>query len=172
MFCMKSFSCETGFVLHAYICSFISEMPGELEFELKAIIPTDTSDGGYTVYIFNSERKIIIPIITNRWACESILLAKDKIEMPRPHIHNTFMRTLLATGTDFKGISIYKYLDDVFYAYLILESAGEIYEIDTRVTDAISLALLYGKPLIVQVEVYTVAGILIDKDLIQKSLES
>ncbi|MCA9749047.1 MAG: bifunctional nuclease family protein [Romboutsia sp.] len=146
-------------------------MEESLNFTIKAIIPCTEDINVYRVYLFNKDTQILLPITTNKWACESILMAKDKVKTVRPHVHNLFIRTLTATSVPFLGITIYKFLDGIFYAYLLLEIDGFIAEIDAKVTDAICLALLKDKPLNVMPNVFLKAGIKVDKELISRSLE-
>lgn len=141
------------------------------EFNILAIVPVDNTQKLFTVYLFSYELKILIPYKVNRWACDSILLAKQQLRLPRPHVHDSYMRTILALGGTIEGIVVYKYFDEVFYSYLMVEQIASLLEIDLKLTDAICLALLATKPIMVTEEVYKTAGIVVTKELIDKSLE-
>ncbi len=142
-----------------------------LEFNILAIVPSDMNKELFTVYLFNHQLKILIPYKVNRWSCDSILLAKQKIRLTRPHVHDSYHRTLLALGVNIEGITVYKYLDEVFYTYLKVRQGETEMEIDIKLTDAICLALLADKPILINEEVYKYAGIVVTKELLDRSLE-
>lgn len=142
----------------------------EVEFSIKAIIPDMTGIDVYTVYMYSSSDKILIPISTGKWECGAILIAKEKKLFPRPHIHNTFLRTIYALKAKIFGCIVYKVIDDVFYAYIRLLKDNEIVDIDARVTDAMCIALLTSTPILFSAEVVSMCGIKITKELIQDSL--
>lgn len=156
-----------------------------LHFKIKAIVPFNDDSNLYTVYIFNTSKKVLIPITTNRWGAESLILALSGSQTVRPSIHNSFMRTLNALGAKLLSVCVYKYQDDVFYTYLILRSKYNLrgldgddtsnrevleYEIDIKATDAFALAILLGKPILVSKYVYDEAGIVITKEFLDKCI--
>lgn len=141
------------------------------EFILKVIIPRDEKSDEYTVYLFNTEEKILLPLSTGRWASESILLAKQGKLQVRPHVHDTFRRAVLSLGGEVVGVTIYKVIGDTFYAYLRISRGDEIFDIDAKPTDAISMALRCGVPIYVNDYVCDVAGIKVTRELLERSLE-
>lgn len=142
-----------------------------LEFNILAIVPADKKQELFTVYLFNYGLKVLVPYKVNRWSCDSILLAKQKIRLPRPHVHDSYLRTVKALGANITGVTVYKYLDDVFYTYLKVITGETESEIDIKLTDAICLALLADIPIMIAVDVYKYAGIIVTKELIDRSLE-
>jgi uncharacterized protein len=141
-------------------------------FKVKIIIPSTLNEGYYTLYLFNKQNKILLPIETNRWACESIVIAGGGKRLARPHVHNTAVRLVHCLGGLFNSVRIYKYRDGIFYAYIrISDGKGNCMDIDSKVTDAISIALLLKIPIMVEDLVCKSAGIEITRDLIEKSLQ-
>ena len=143
-----------------------------LEFELKAILPNQEIGMAHTAYLFNPENKILLPIVTNQWACESLVLASSHQKQARPHIHDTFKRMMMFLGGDLENVFVYKYLSEIFYAYLRVRKGEIVFEIDVKLTDALCLALQFNKPILVSDEVYDVAGIVVTKELLQRSIGS
>lgn len=143
----------------------------EKQFILKVIVPDSFDEGFFTIYIFNEEGKIIIPIKTNTWGCESVLLSKQKKKQIHPHIHDTLMRSVIALGGNVLCAMIYKVIDDAFYTYLRILKNNEILDINIRATDAISIALRCDKPILVSESVYKEVGIKVTKELLRRSLE-
>lgn len=144
----------------------------QLEFKLLAIVPYVENVSMYTVYLFNQENKILLPFQTSKWSSESILLAKQRVQLPRPHIHNTLIRLIYALDAKPKEVLVYKYLDNAFYAYLKLQTKDNLtLEIDIKISDAVALALRSAIPIYVKDDVCTKAGIKVTKDLLDRSLE-
>lgn len=143
----------------------------EKQFILKVIVPDSFDEGFFTVYIFNKDSKVIIPIKTNAWGCESVLLSKQKKRQVHPHIHDTLVRSVIALGGQVVSAVIYKVIDEAFYTYLRILKDNEILDINVKATDAISIALSCDKPILVSENVYKKAGIKVTKELLRRSLE-
>jgi hypothetical protein len=144
----------------------------EKEFVLKAVIP-DTQSGSSTVYIYNNDTKILLPISMASENAANVLLAKSYKTSFRPTFFNTIKRSFLSLNISITKVLIYKVLDDVFYAYLCLKNAeGVEVEIDSKVSDALALSYECCVPIYVTSNVYQEAGILITKDLLESSLAS
>ncbi len=141
------------------------------QYVLKVIIPDESDTNQFTVYLFDPEKHYLISITTDRWACESILLAKQNLKLIRPHIHDTLYRLLRCFDSEVQCIYIYKVLDDVFYAYLRLVKNGHVLDLDIKVTDAISMSFRFNVPIFIADDVVNRVGIKITKELLEKSLE-
>jgi len=65
----------------------------------------------------------------------------------RPLTHDLFKNTLETFGVDLKEVVINNLLDGVFYAKLVCIKDGDEYEIDSRTSDAIALAVRFECPI-------------------------
>lgn len=72
---------------------------------------------------------------------QAILVAMRKVNTPRPLMPDVYVSTLARLGGCLNEVIIYKVVDGVYYAWLVLQHQGEIYEVDARTSDAIALAL-------------------------------
>ena len=142
------------------------------EFLIKAIIPQDDSCITYTVYLYCDDLRILLPITTNRHAVESMLFAKTMQSSLRPSLFNTVKRVLLSLDASVVSIEIYKCLDEIFYAYIVVKNALSIYHIDAKVTDAICFAFEFRVSIVVYSEVYENFGIHVTKELLERSMSS
>jgi len=143
-----------------------------LQFYIKAIIANQGNIySDHTIYLFNDENSYLLPMSIGPRAAESIILAQQRFPEPRPHIHNTAMRIAKALGADITAIIINRFEDEIFYAHIRLEKEGKVYDIDSKPSDAISIALRSKSPIYIEEEVLKDAGIKITKDLIEKSLD-
>ena len=139
-----------------------------LEFEVKAVVDDpENLEKDSTVYLFNKEQSLLLPIKMNNTAAKYILDAHAKPMEPRPHVHNTFIRVITALHAEIDSIIIYSYQDSIFYSYIRLKRETEFMDIDARPSDAISIALRHKVPVFVNEEVYASAGIVVTKELLK-----
>jgi uncharacterized protein len=143
-----------------------------VEFVLKVVIPDPVEAGCYTLYLFSHINKILLPVKTNRWGCESILLVKQKKQYARPHIYNTTLRSIKALGADVKCVFVYKVIEDIFYVYIRILRNNKFYDIDAKMSDALGIAALCNAPVLVSSNVYEKVGIKVTPDLIERSLRN
>lgn len=139
-----------------------------LEFEVKAVVNDPESlEKDSTVYLFNKEQGILLPIKMHTLAAGYILDAHAKPMEPRPHVHNTILRIITALKAQVDSVLIYSYQDKIFYSYIRLRRETEFMDIDARPSDAISIALRHKVPVFVKDEVYASEGIKVTKELLK-----
>lgn len=140
------------------------------EFVIKAIIPDVEIEGIYTIYMFNHERKVLLPIKTTKWECDALLLAKSNKSTLRPHTHDTLKRVILSLEARVEEVFVYKVLDEIFYSYIKLRTRLGVIDIDSRTTDALCIAIRFSAKINVDVSVYEAEGIVLTRELIEQSL--
>lgn len=142
------------------------------EFTIKAIIPQDDTCQIYTIYLYCDTLHILVPIVTNKQAVETLLIAKTIQNPIRPTLLNTFKRVLIALDATVVSVEIYKCLDDIFYAYIVVGNSHTQCHIDARATDALGIAYEFGVGIFVSEEVYCSTGIKITRELIERSIST
>ena len=97
---------------------------------------------GYAVILKEIEGDREIPVIVGSNEAQSIAMAIENIDMPRPLTHDLALQIINDLDADLTKVIISDMDKGTFYAKLILmtPSTGEI-SIDSRPSDAISLAL-------------------------------
>ncbi|HRY22055.1 MAG TPA: bifunctional nuclease family protein, partial [Flexilinea sp.] len=96
---------------------------------------------------------------------ESIVIALQGIEVSRPQPHDLLKNVIAALDGKLRNVVLSKIQDDTFYSFLVLESQGNEILVDSRPSDAISLAIRCKVPIFVDKTVLLSAGIQPEKDI-------
>lgn len=103
------------------------------------------------------------------FAAENVILANSNRTEPRPHIHNTAGRLIKALGANVKCIIINNCHNKIFYSYIRLVKDGKTWDVDSKPSDSMAIALRSNAPIFVKKCVYEKAGIKITKELLERS---
>ncbi len=132
-----------------------------------------SQSGSYLLMLCEPESKMQIPIIIGPHEAQAILLAKDNVKARRPMTHDLMLSILDSYGLLLREVTIDRVEDGIFYATLHVSdgfsmgvggSAAE-HTFDSRTTDAITLALLAGAPIMVEESVLEETAVHLDADL-------
>ena len=118
------------------------------------------SSRSYAVLLKEEKSEKVLPILVGSFEAQSIALALEVVETPRPLTHDLICEMI--KKIDGKLISVYisKLNDGVFYAKLKIKGLKfGIKQIDSRPSDAISIALRLNAPIYVSPEVIKEAGV-------------
>jgi uncharacterized protein len=111
----------------------------------------------------NMER--FLPIWIGPYEAEAITIALQEIEVARPQTHDLVKNILHSLSARLTRVEIISLRDDVFYGNLVIEMNGNVYNIDSRPSDALALAVRHNIPVYVAREVMDSAGITPEQDL-------
>jgi len=107
----------------------------------------------------NGERKL--PVIVGSFEAQSIALALEEMETPRPLTHDLIGLLINEIDANLVAVRITNIEDGVFYASLDIN--GEITgkrSIDSRPSDAIAVGLRMKAPIMISDELFEEAGLL------------
>jgi bifunctional DNase/RNase len=113
----------------------------KIKLRVQGLTNSQIQSGAYAL-VLAEEGMRRIPIIIGMFEAQSIAIALEGINPPRPLTHDLFIAYMKATGFYMKEVFIHKFEDGVFYAEILLvtDKADEI-RIDARTSDAIAIAL-------------------------------
>lgn len=111
----------------------------------------------------NAER--YLPIWIGPYEAESITIALQEIEVSRPQTHDLIKNIFNQLNARLIRVEVLSLKDDVFYGNLIVEINGEIFEVDSRPSDALALAARTHAKILVSEEVMGSAGIIPEIDI-------
>lgn len=111
----------------------------------------------------NAER--YLPIWIGPYEAESITIALQEIEVSRPQTHDLIKNIFNQLNARLIRVEVLSLKDDVFYGILIVEINEEIFEIDSRPSDALALAARSHAKILVSEEVMQSAGIIPEIDI-------
>jgi len=110
----------------------------------------------------NTER--YLPIWIGPYEAESITIALQEIEVARPQTHDLLKNVLTTLGARLVRIEVISLKDEVFFGNLVVEAEGRTFNIDSRPSDALALAVRSHVPVLVSREVLDSAGVMPEDD--------
>jgi bifunctional DNase/RNase len=136
-----------------------------VQLRVNRISYSQNQSGAYAMILDEVDGKRKLPVVIGEFEAQSIAVALDKdIKPHRPFTHDLFKNFAFRFDVAIKRIIITKLVDGVFYSSLICERDKIEEIIDSRTSDAISLALRFKAPIFTHESVLEKAGIVFDKD--------
>lgn len=111
----------------------------------------------------NAER--YLPIWIGPYEAESITIALQEIEVSRPQTHDLIKNIFNQLNARLIRVEVLSLKDDVFFGNLIVEINDEVFEIDSRPSDALALAARTHAKILVSEDVMKSAGIVPELDI-------
>jgi len=118
------------------------------------------SSRSYAVLLKEENSEKVLPILVGSFEAQSIALALEVVETPRPLTHDLICEMIKKIDAKLVSVNISKLNDGVFYAKLKIKGLKiGIKQIDSRPSDAISIALRLNAQIYVSPEVIKEAGV-------------
>lgn len=140
-----------------------------VKLQVNRISYSQNQSGAYALILdeVGGERKL--PVIIGEFEAQSIAVAlDDDIQLQRPFTHDLFRNFSSRFEIHIKRVIIQKLVDGVFYSSLICERDQIEEIIDSRTSDAISLALRFHAPIFAHENVLEKAAVVIDDKSLDK----
>ncbi|AZT89368.1 bifunctional nuclease family protein [Caldicellulosiruptor changbaiensis] len=104
--------------------------------------------GGFAVLLCDKNNKMVLPIFIGPLEAQSIALALEKQQLPRPITHDLMVNIFQKFGISIQKVVITDIKDGTYYAELYLRDYNNVISvIDSRPSDAIALALRTNSPI-------------------------
>ena len=116
------------------------------------------------VLLKENEGERFLPIWIGAMEATAIAFALQGIVTARPMTHDLMKNLLEEVGVNVERIVITELRDGTFYAVIHMQANGSSYEVSSRPSDAIALAVRVNVPVFAQEEVLTEASIVIRDD--------
>ena len=110
----------------------------------------------------NSDR--FLPIWIGPAEADAIAVKLQEISVPRPLTHDLLQSFVDSLGAQITHVVVYDLKDDTFFAKIGLSKDGKTFDIDSRPSDAIALAVRAGVPIFAEDSVMEVASIQLDTE--------
>ena len=88
-----------------------------------------------------------IPVVIGAAEAQSIALELENMKSSRPLTHDMYKSTLIAFGMEVVEVLVYKFEEGVFFAKVLVSNGESIEEIDSRVSDAVGVAVRFRSPI-------------------------
>lgn len=138
--------------------------------EVIALIPSHNQADSYTLYLFQKESRMILPVGLTSDDIRRTFRRKNNDSQVNPEIYDTFKRVLLALGAKVICISIYNYAGGKFYTYLNLLVEKRHLEIHVGLADALGIAKTSNSPIFIRHRILEQQGIKVTAKLIKDAL--
>ncbi|MEM9547455.1 MAG: bifunctional nuclease domain-containing protein [Bacteroidota bacterium] len=134
----------------------------KIKLDIVALSHSVTQSHNYAVVLGEQNGNRRLPIVIGGFEAQAIAVAMEKMSPNRPLTHDLFRNTLESFDITLKEIVINNLLDGIFYAQLICEKNGEEYEIDSRTSDAIAMAVRFDCPIYTFEFIMETAGVVLE----------
>lgn len=131
----------------------------KIELEIINISQGFTQHHSYAVVLGEVKGKRRLPIVIGAAEAQAIALALENMPPARPLTHDLFKTVMDTFNIYLSEIVITNLVDGVFYSKLVCIFNGEEYEIDSRTSDAIALAIRFGCPIYIYGTILETSGI-------------
>ncbi|MDR1623750.1 MAG: bifunctional nuclease family protein [Tannerellaceae bacterium] len=129
-------------------------MDTRVKLRVQGLTNSQIQSGAYALILAEEKGSRRIPIIVGTTEAQSIAIALEKINPPRPLTHDLFSTFLQSFDIRLHEVFIYKFEDGIFFSELLFDNGMRRVCLDSRTSDAIAIALR------VQCDIYTTEGII------------
>lgn len=106
-----------------------------------------------------------LPIWIGIYEAESITIALQEVEVARPLTHDLLKNVFQELDARIIRVEVVALRDDTFYGNIVVEKNGRTFNIDSRPSDALAIAVRANVPILVSRTVMDSAGIIPEEDL-------
>lgn len=134
-----------------------------IELDIVALSHSMTQSHNYAVVLGERRGQRRLPIVIGSFEAQAIAVAMERMVPNRPLTHDLFKSTLDTFGVQLKEVVINNLLDGIFYARLVCMKNGELFEIDSRTSDAIAMAVRFECPIFTYDFILEAAGVVLEE---------
>lgn len=135
----------------------------KIKLRVQGLTNSQIQSGAYAL-VLAEEGLRRIPIIVGMFEAQSIAIALEGINPPRPLTHDLFIAYTKATGYRMQEVFIHKFEDGVFYSEIALTNGDNTIKIDSRTSDAIAIALRTDCDIFTTESIMRKCGIVLDEN--------
>lgn len=135
----------------------------KIELDIIALHHSVGQNPNYAMVLGEVEGNRRLPIVIGAFEAQAIVVAMENMTPNRPLTHDLFKNTIDTFEIELQEIVINNLLEGIFYSRLICKRGEEIFEIDSRTSDAVALAVRFDCPIYVYDFILDEAGIIYDK---------
>lgn len=125
------------------------------------------------IFLKESDGDMVLPIWIGTPEANAIAMELEGLKPPRPFTHDLIKSILSAIDIKILKVVVNKLENETFYATIVLEKGGELFELDARPSDSIAIALRTGVSIFVEEEVMekSATSIELDDEIKKKALK-
>ncbi len=133
----------------------------KIKLEILGLSSSQSQSGSFALVLGEVDGNRRLPIIIGMFEAQAIAIEIEKIVPNRPMTHDLFKAFSLNFEIAIKEVYISDLKEGVFFARIICEHDGQIFEIDSRPSDAIAIGLRFNVDFYTNESILTEAGIVL-----------
>jgi hypothetical protein len=131
----------------------------KIPLEIIALSHSVTQSHSFAVVLGEVDGTRRLPIVIGGFEAQAIAVALDNMKPSRPLTHD-LMKTICDTfSVELDHVFISKLKDGIFFSTLIFTNGEQSYELDSRTSDALALAVRFECPIFVAETILLEAGV-------------
>ncbi|MEM6271575.1 MAG: bifunctional nuclease family protein [Bacteroidota bacterium] len=131
----------------------------KIRLEILGLSSSQSDVGHFALVLKEVQGNRRLPIIIDGYQARAIALEMEDIKPNRPMTHDLIVTIAKTFGINLIEVRITDLKEGIFYAYLVFEQDGEIYEVDSRTSDAVAVGVRFKVPVYTYENVLSMAGI-------------
>lgn len=129
------------------------------EIELEVSSPVSQTQGeAFNLILKEKYGERFLPVIIGLPEGRLVVIEQNHIALKRPFAHDLLLQLCEKTDCVLQKVVIDDYKDGIFYVHIHLFRNGEVLLLDSRVSDAVVIALKAGLPIFVRSSILVAAG--------------
>jgi bifunctional DNase/RNase len=140
----------------------------KIELEIVALSHSITQTHSYAVVLGEIKGQRRLPIVIGGFEAQAIAVALEHMQPSRPLTHDLMKNFMNSFGVELQEVIISDLQEGIFYSKLVCYTENDTIEIDSRTSDALSLAVRFGCPIYTYEHILENAGILMDDNVTKK----
>ncbi len=129
---------------------------------IVALSPSVSQSHNYVILLSEESGVRKLPVVIGSFEAQAIAVALERLTPNRPLTHDLMKNVMDTFNAQIKEVIINNLLDGIFYSRLVCVKDGEIYEIDSRTSDAIAMAVRANCPIYTYEFILDAAGLSTD----------
>ena len=135
-------------------------MADKIKLNVLGISQNQIQSGAYALILVEEEGQHRIPVVIGPSEAQSIAARLERVNLPRPLVHDLFRSVVNGFGIRVKEVMISKFENGVFYSEMTLAADDREIVVDSRTSDAIAIAMRTHTPIFTTKEVVEKTGFL------------
>lgn len=136
----------------------------KIKLDIVGLSYSQTQSGAYALVLGETGGNRRLPIIIGGFEAQAIAVEIEKMQPSRPLTHDLFKTFADNFQIRIEEVLIYNLIDGIFFAKLICSNGDKTFDIDSRTSDAVALAVRFGTPIYVYDFIMDAAGIVIESN--------
>ncbi|MDQ3017175.1 MAG: DUF151 domain-containing protein [Bacteroidota bacterium] len=134
----------------------------KIELYIVTLTHSVTQSSNYAVVMGEVDGNRRLPIVIGGFEAQAIAVAMEGMIPSRPLTHDLLKNVLDTFEIEVSEILINNLVEGVFHARIVCTQHGREFEIDSRTSDAIAMAVRYGCPIFTYDFILDAAGVRIE----------